>query len=254
MTTLNFTFSFRKEQTQTSDTESEFDRFQEWSERRKGDKAALFSNADIRPSTAQIINAPTNISPDTMLGKMPSGQKVLSSALIDRLTSNYEWKPMRAVLTAAGLYLTRTDEDGVRDLIPLFEVVSLKRLEEMSSAGLNGTEDMLSSSAAMRNVNVASLFDRSLPGYVIQLQTIAGGFNSGRTYYFAVRSVEDGQEWESRLRSAVDRAVQNRLAGPGAISRLQHQLRRCPSDNPPCSAEHRADCASRRVEARAYRA
>jgi hypothetical protein len=216
MANMNFMFS------QSADTQSEPDRFDEMLGPQK-DPDADFPHSDFPPSTAQIINSPTNICAETMLGKMPTSQKILSSNHVERLTSKYEWKPVRAVLTAAGLYVSRPNEDSIRDLIPLFEVTSLKRIHEIPSDNL----DLLSSPSATRNVNLSSLFDGSSGrAYVVMLQTVDGGFNSGRTYYFAAQTEEEGQAWEEAIRSTVDHAVQSKLAGPGLISRVQLLLRR----------------------------
>jgi hypothetical protein len=179
-----------------------------------------------------IHQAPTDICADILLGKVPKDQLVLKTDLVERLTSKYEWKPIRAILTAAGLYMTNPEEDSVRDLIPLCEVMNVLRMPDRDEQEV---DNILAQSGAVRNLQFSSLLDGSAKRqHVLQLQTVEDGFNSGRTYYFATTSEAACRAWGEALRSAAEQAVLRMQAGPGSISLCR--LRLCRSFLPPSLA------------------
>ena len=174
----------------------------------------------------------TSLQQSIMLGKVPSDQCVVKTDLVERLTSKYEWKSMRAILTAAGLYMTKSDEDSVRDLIPLCEVMHVRR---MPTTDEKEVDDILAQSGAMRNVQLSSFLTGSANrDHILQLQTIPDGFNSGRTYYLAAPSDDACRAWEEALRSASERAVLRMHAGPGTLSLCRFHL--CRRVFPPASS------------------
>ena len=129
--------------------------------------------------------------------------------------------------------MTRPDEDLVRDLIPICEVVSLRRSNDiMNSDPDQGGDSMLAKSGTMRNVQISSLLDGSTNrNYILKLQTMEDGFNSGRTYYFAPPTKAVCQAWEAALRAAVDAVIRTRT-GPTLVGRLRQQLRRPDTPQP----------------------
>ena len=202
---------------------------------------AVIRNAGLdKPKPArevhQLSDGPVQISHDTLMGKMPKADKVLKKGDLWKLTSSYDWKPVTAALTASGLFLSRTGEDLLKDLIPLYEVVEVKKRTDIpgeSSENTNqGKEVGLSSEArksasAARRMRMSSLMeDSDEPIHVIQLRTIENGYNSGRTYYFKADTEEACNEWISRLRAVSDNAVMLKLAGPSTFRRTRYRIRK----------------------------
>ena len=183
----------------------------------------------VEGDTPIIHNVPTEICADSLLGKVPQSANILRTDVVERLTSKYEWKSVRAILTAGCLYLTRPDEDLVRDLIPLCEVVSLRRIND----GINNGSDesgvgdgMPDRSESMRSVlSFAFLNGSTKRDCIIQLQTMKDGFNSGRTYYVAAPTDTVCRAWEAALRAAVDAILRKRFA-LSFIGRVRLRLRR----------------------------
>jgi hypothetical protein len=212
-------------------------------------------NEDFSLSDTPIIhNVPSEICADSLLGKVPQSANILRTEVIERLTSKYEWKSIRAILTAGCLYLTRTDEDLVRDLIPLCEVVSIRRIDDVLNKCADGDSDiMLARSGTMRNVQLSAFLDGSAKrDCVLQLQTMEDGFNSGRTYYFAAPTDAACRAWEVALRTAVETVIRTRTVS-SLVGRLRLQLRRPASPNQTllmCSSTNPQLC--RRRPAAAY--
>jgi hypothetical protein len=181
--------------------------------------------------TLLIHNVPTEICADSLLGKVPQSANILRTEVIERLTSKYEWKSIRAILTAGCLYLTQSDKDLVLDLIPLCEVVSLRRINDVrvNSADESG-DGLLARSGTMREVQLSAFLDGFVRrDCVLQLRTMQDGFNSGRTYFFAAPTDTACRAWESALRAAVDTVLRKRTV-PSFVGRLRLQLRRLGSN------------------------
>jgi hypothetical protein len=189
---------------------------------------------------ATLRDGPLNVSHDTLIGKMPKADKVLKNSIMQKLTSTYEWKPVNMSLTAVGLFLSRPGEDVLRDLIPLYEIIEIKKrssLEHDDESGSNqsqgnGKDSLLPTAGPirrLRTIQMSSLVKEehskeSAPLYIIQVRTAEDGYNSGRTYFFCADSDELCSEWMSRLRTETDRAVLLRHAGPSVLKKLRYHL------------------------------
>ena len=183
-----------------------------------------------------LSDGPINISHDTLMGKMPKAEKVLMKGDLWKLTSSYEWKPVVAALTAVGLFISRPGEDVMRDLVPLYEVVEVKRRDDIPGESSSKSKEGPGSSierrkaaptGSLRTMRFSSLMEESPePIHVIQLRTIENGYNSGRTYYFKADSEEACGDWVARLRSETDRAVMLKQAGPSLFRRVRYRVRR----------------------------
>ena len=177
-----------------------------------------------------LSDGPVNISHDTLMGKMPKADKILKKGDFCKLTSSYEWKPVNAALTEVGLFLSRPDEDVLRDLIPLYEVVEVRKRSDIP--GESSNKSMLEASNSNENTNARSMklsslmIDVATPMHIVQIRTVENGYNSGRTYYFKVESEEECNEWITRMRTESDRAVILKQAGPSLFRRLRYRLRR----------------------------
>ena len=184
------------------------------------------------PRSVTPADGPVTISSDVLMGKMPKPDKILKSGVLRRLTSHYEWKPMETAITSAGIFFSRPGEDSLRDLIPLFEVVDVKKRTDAPGEGSlrassTGMPKKSSISASMRNLKIADLLEDTseAPLHVIQIRTIENGYNSGRTYYLKAESAEMCDDWLQILRSASSRAVLLKKAGPSRFRRLKYRIR-----------------------------
>jgi hypothetical protein len=176
-----------------------------------------------------LINTPSHVSPDSLMGKMPKPEKILKKGVLCKLSSAQEWKPMQVILTSVGLFLARPDENLLRDLIPLYEIAGVKRVSGRPNSR-NGkksdTEMWYESNPSMPKFSKLTENEHSSQPMIdaIQIRTVADGYNSGRIYYLRVEADEDCQSWTQSIRSAANRAVILKHAGPGFFRKAQYQL------------------------------
>jgi hypothetical protein len=182
-----------------------------------------------------ITSGPVMISPDILLGTMPKSEKFIKHEVVGKLTSSYEWKPMKMVLTSMGLFFSRPDEDILRDLIPLFEVLDIRKRSDSPSqtertCSKESNLSHLHRNASLRNVKMSSLVgeseESSCSHNIIQIRTIDNGYNSGRTYYLRIETTKGCTEWLHALRAASERAIVIKKAGPNLLHKLRLRLRR----------------------------
>jgi hypothetical protein len=179
------------------------------------------------------IDPKINVSPDSLMGKMPKGDKVVKEGSLEKYAGANQWKPLRVVLTAVGIFLSRPNEDLLRDLIPLYEVLEVKkknRLEPTSSI-VDKSAKRLDSSSSFRNLNFSSLVSKQDPvadsgTHVIQIRTIEDGYNSGRVYLLRAESEDECTTWIQSIRSGVRRAIMLKEAGPGFFRKTQFRVAR----------------------------
>jgi hypothetical protein len=165
---------------------------------RDKDLLAVIRNED----TDRSAKYSDRISLATMMGTMPKADRILKSGLLWKLTSKFEWKPLQVALTTAGLFMAREDEETLRDMIPLYEIVEVARRRDIPGdaarklhANLNGDREPSS-----------SLEEGGADRFLVQLRTVADGYNSGRTYYLDARSEAACADWFQLLRATADRA------------------------------------------------
>ena len=65
----------------------------------KDENIELDSEDFVQNDTPIIHNVPTEICADSLLGKVPQSANILKTDVVERLTSKYEWKSVRAILT-----------------------------------------------------------------------------------------------------------------------------------------------------------
>jgi hypothetical protein len=187
---------------------------------------------------AHLTDGPVSTSPSVLMGKMPRPDKILKSGILGKLTSEYEWKEMTTALTSAGLFFARPGSDVLRDLIPLYDVVDVKKRNDVPGDGdaaklggqLDGPKVKRGISArTFRKATMTSEGEheaKSSSLHIIQLRTTDDGYNSGRTYYLRADSDASCNEWCNQLRSAVNQAVLIRDAGPSLFRRAKHHVYR----------------------------
>ena len=152
-----------------------------------------------------------------------------------RLTSKYEWKPMRIVLTEYNLYLSRPEEEVLRDMVPLDEMTKIRKVLHSDGAPTipQNSESSINRSASItpvsarhyRGVSFHALFEARQGDdlHVFQIQTVDGGYNSGRTIHLRTTSDAACEEWVALLRTAAARAA--RRGSPGLCAGLQRRVR-----------------------------
>ena len=163
----------------------------------------------IIPESNLIADGPLTISSAELLGKLPNPDKILKQGIVGKLVSTYEWKPMNLTLTSTALYLSRPGEDVLRDLIPLFEIVGVKKRHEIPGEGnhhLKAEESEIMTghtSTNCRIVPMSALISEDKALHMIQIRTKDEGYNSGRTYYLQTESESDCSEWSLKLLTEV---------------------------------------------------
>ena len=187
------------------------------------------------PDLGLLSDGPVNVSSATLMGTMPKADKVLKQETFGKLTSSYEWKPMIVALTPAGLFFSRPGEDALRDLIPIVEVVDIKKRYDIPGEGIPKpsyaeSEVRSKASSSRKLAKIASLIlcceDGEAPLHILQLRTSEDGYNSGRTYYLKADSEETCNDWLQQLRASAERAVVLRKAGPSLLLKAKYRLRR----------------------------
>jgi hypothetical protein len=184
------------------------------------------------------IDPHINISPDSLMGKMPKGDKVVKEGILKKLGGDNEWKPVHVAITAVGIFLSRPNEDLLRDLIPLYEVLEVKKKLRFdpSSSITDQSSRRPEPSASCAKLNISSLMTRNKfaadddttddDGHIFQIRTIEDGYNSGRVYLLRTESEEGCNAWIQSIRSGVTQAVMLKEAGPGLFRKTQYRVAR----------------------------
>ena len=187
---------------------------------------------DLVPATGLEDEAlpPVTVSADVLLGTMPKADAAIKDQILEKLTSKHEWKPMRIVLTDRTLYLARHDEEILRDLIPLMEITKVlksvhidKTISHDRSADL--TKSSLLASRSLHATSIGALFDSQSEGdlFVMEIHTVEGGYNSGRSYHFRIPSEADCDAWIAAVRAACSHAALH--GGPTRLAVLRGRMR-----------------------------
>jgi hypothetical protein len=176
--------------------------------------------------TARGTALPVDISPDALLGSMPKTENARKEGLLRRLTSKQEWRGMRVVLTEQALYFSKPNEDVLRDMIPLLEILKIRMPRHLPPA--HATFDgFCITSANAENGSCHSeehaAADAASSRTMLHIQTAEGGYNSGRSYFLSANSPQEREEWASAIRSA--RRASALRASPSAIRAIQSSLR-----------------------------
>ncbi len=136
---------------------------------------------------------------------------------------------MRAALTITGLYLARESEDVLRDMIPLYEIVDVRKRRDMPGEDARLRHSNLGAAATENGAAVIATEDGDL--FIVQIRTVENGYNSGRTYYFNTRAEDACNEWVQLLRTEADRAMLRKQAGPSLLRKLRYRLLRLYESN-----------------------
>ena len=179
------------------------------------------------------IEQPIANAAEALMGKMPKHDRIIKRSTLMKLTQSLEWKPMDVAITSAGVFLAKPNQEYLRDLIPLCEIIDVRKKREVSTlTGGNLRADSLrlsSENDPQKPVKkISSLVDSTVDSklYLIQIRTSLDGCNSGRTYYFDALNEELCDEWLRLLKSEVDRAVLSRQAGPSSFKKFRFRLHR----------------------------
>ena len=162
------------------------------------------------------------------MGKMPKPDKVLKRGIVFKLTSAYEWKPMQACLTSAGFFLSRLGGEFLRDLIPLYEIIDIRKRNVIPGEFKSHSKPETPKLALPRRGSYRNMVDceEDVDLHIIQIRTVDDGCNGGRSYYFNVQSEEACADWVHAIRAEADRAILQMQAGPSLLRRLRFHVRR----------------------------
>ena len=186
------------------------------------------------PESNHIADGPIIVSSAELIGTMPKPEKILRQCIVGKLVSSYEWKQMNIVLTSAAIFFSRPGEDILRDVIPLAEIVDVKKRHDIPGEDilraheLEGSITLQGSSKTLRVRRMSSLMrnEQNKALHIIQLRTLEDGYNSGRSYYLKVESEDACSDWVTFLRTEVGRAVMQTKAGPSCFRRFRFHVRR----------------------------
>ena len=197
---------------------------------------------DIKKSYSFAMDTPMQILSDSLMGKMPKGDKVLKDNVLRKFSTDDEGKPVRVVLTAVGLFMSRPGEELLRDMIPLYEVVDVRKLRVSTTLSENRASRepeqarRLKQAASFKSLSAniddpdpaSSSFrtEQSSMGTIIQIRTVVDGYNSGKIYLLRAQSGEEATSWINIIRSTTQRAIMLKQAGPGLLRKLQFRVRR----------------------------
>ena len=193
--TTNYTMSYRR-----GDEDKENEILMSRLNRRFGE----LENLEIQESST-IADGPVQISSAALIGCMPKVDKILKRGIVGKLVSSYDWRPMNIALTSDALFFSRPGEDVLRDLIPLSEVVDVKKRHDIP--GEHSSKSESSSSLSVRHTNsirplrMSALVDDNKKLFILQLRTKEDGYNSGRSYYLQTESEDVCNEWSHILRA-----------------------------------------------------
>ena len=164
------------------------------------------------------LHTPVEISAATLLGTMPRKEYILFDDILEKVTPNHSWKAMRVVLTTIDIRIARPDENGVRDCIPLTEILEIRTSNSLPVAG-----DITFTPGKVQGGNENDPQEDKI--YLIQIETVPDGFNSGRTYYFKAQTLERAKEWISMVKTAIDNEAKSLRANMSMARRAQRRLR-----------------------------
>jgi hypothetical protein len=161
-------------------------------------------------------------SPGSVMARLPKSNEIIKKGFLSRFSSNNEWKRTQVILNTVGVYLARTGENMLRDMIPLDEITEVKKRTDIPESALSMTEITTSQDDPGAGASAESSMSDI---HAIQIRTIENGYNSGRTYFFRAESSEECSSWTHQIRNASQKAILLKEAGPGVLSQAKYRLR-----------------------------
>jgi hypothetical protein len=179
-----------------------------------------------------------------VLGTMPTKLVTLKDQVLVKLTSKMLWKPTRVALTEEAINMSKPNDDSLRDIIPLLDISWVKKTDMLpeyetlrnfdarsdSNQYPSGSLRIPSWGSAPLNRYqqsglIASLSQEGVMSnlHIVQVQTIEGGLNCGKTYHLRCQSEEQCDAWVDAIQSAHSRAI--RIASPSTLVLHQRRLR-----------------------------
>lgn len=185
----------------------------------QNDSSWLFGSKD-----AKLGESPVEVTPDALLGSMPKSENTRKEGPLRKLTSKFEWREMRVVLTDDALHFAKLNEDVLRDMIPLLEIVKVKKVRAPPSApgnfqGFCSAQSPHHTESACENIDPA---DAAFSKSVLLIQTAEGGYNSGRSYFLNAGGTLEREEWVGAIKSA--RSARARHSSPSVFRGFQSRV------------------------------
>jgi hypothetical protein len=161
-------------------------------------------------------------------GKIPKGDEVLMKGIVQKYSSSSDWKTTEVCLTAEALCMSRPGEELIRDLIPIDQILDVKKTSkyhefESNQASMNHLRKVNS----MRTLRISSLVDEETINnekHVIQIRTEEDGYNSGRTFFLRTPTDAECQTWIQAIRSAVQSAKKMNRGGATTLSNIRFMV------------------------------
>jgi hypothetical protein len=161
-------------------------------------------------------------------GKVPKGDEVLMKGIMQKYSSSYLLKTTEVYLTAEALCMSRPGEELIRDLIPIDQILDVKKTSKYHEfEGNQASMNHLRRVGSMRTLRISSLVDEDTMDnekHVIQIRTEEGGYNSGRTFFLRTPTDAECQTWIQAIRSAVQSAKKMKRGGAATLSNVQFMM------------------------------
>ncbi len=147
------------------------------------------------------------------------------------------------VYTKEKLFFALIGEDLIRDQIPLHEINKIEVMREpkdleklLSRAGQSGRQSAFgsrrpSASSTLKKSDHEDDFPALTTFRVLQIGTIDGGYNAGRTYYLQTDPPEKASELAQNLKKYVE-AARKRVNGHSQFKEMQGKAQRIHDSTP----------------------
>ena len=137
---------------------------------------------NMRPSFEDNTSNQHRLSGDPTTFKMPAQNDVLKKGTLWKFAGKDDWKPMDVALTSDGVYLAKPGEELLREMIPLDEVVDVKKRNNVpeSVSENSGIQDI---PAQKQLASIKSFTKESNPElenraqFIVQIRTAEFGYN-----------------------------------------------------------------------------
>ena len=169
-----------------------------------------------RGALVDTLNSPTKITAATLIGTIPKEMHILKDGILQKMNARCVWKQVRITLSARCINFSNLGEDSLRDMIPLLEISEITKRKGLPSATCHVVNDMGSNDQDREDEKM----------HILQICTVAGGYNCGRVYFLRADSGEEIRQWENIIVSMSDQAATRARAGAACTRKSQRIVRR----------------------------
>ena len=190
----------------------------------------LESGTNMKKRTSLIavdsLGQPLKVSASFLIGSMPRPRDIIIESVMEKMNSRLQWRSVRVALSLSNLSMSRPGEDSLQDLLPLHEIIRVKRRSHLPTSITEPTTPIKTSHTTNTFAFMESTSGSELEGsmHILQICTVDGGHNCGRTYYLRAESAVDCRAWEENLLAAVDAATVKARSGISCGRKIQRIL------------------------------